>query len=199
MSPEELVNINSWLAIKYGCLYDGRPKYRLVWANDLTEMRRGIFLDWNDFVGYTETEDTRLCPKYWYLTDQWILEKLDFNAKRLPDLVDQEKLPYECMFAFEDPLTRQYIEPRTELIDQLVYYDLNKSLIGHKPTEADAIKANAEFRAKETAKLRERIDDAIPDLPHALVHGHAVTVGETNGKKVLRPTQQRDDSDGDGK
>lgn len=192
MNREEQNNINCWLALRYGCADDGRAKYRLMWTSELTEYRHGIFLDWNDFVGYSEVEDTRLCPKYHYAMDRWVLEKLDYTAAPLPDLVNQPKLPYETVWIFWKGDDGEYVEPKIDRIDMMCYYDYNGHLRGHKPTEAELHKAELERQAAVRADFREKIDNVLPDETHAISHGSAVynAGSEAQNVKAVDSPQQ---------
>lgn len=174
MTKEECNNINSWLALKYGRADDGRAKYRLCWTDDLTEMRHGIFLDWYDLIGYQEIEDTRRCPKYSYAPERWVLEKLSLTTNMPPDLVDAKPFDYECVFIFWEGEKGTYIEPNELIIDGIVYYDINRTLRGHAPSETELNVAREKQRAKARENIRERLDDALPELPNALVKGSAI-------------------------
>ena len=60
--------INKFLADHYGLSLSGRPKFRLVWSEDLYETRKGLFSPVAVF------EEVRKAPKYMMFSDRWVLE-----------------------------------------------------------------------------------------------------------------------------
>jgi hypothetical protein len=65
----ELVKfINKYLASIYGQALDSKPKFRVVWSEDLLETRKGLF---NEFQVIESIEKVK---KYSYLKDKYILE-----------------------------------------------------------------------------------------------------------------------------
>jgi len=192
MDEQKANNINSWLSIKYGTNYDGQPKYRIVLGSTQLEWRHGLFHEHHDLVGDCIVEDTKLVPKYNYINDNvWVLEKLKpYNPEQYPELVNMSKLHYDVLFIFHNTKTWMAVEPLEADIDMFVYFDLNKTLKGHQPTEQDLANEHLKQIDQHKATLREKIDDAIPELPHALVHGSAVTVGELPNEKSVDPPQQ---------
>src|SRR2546426_415151 len=139
MDQDKANHINAWLALKYGCNYDGQPKYRLILGSTQLEWRHGYFLEWADLAGFYEVEDTRLVQKYNHINaDVWVLEKLDvYNPARFPDLVNIKPLHYEAIWTFHNTKTWKAVEPLEADIDMFVYFDINKTLKGHEPTEAE--------------------------------------------------------------
>lgn len=65
---ENVKLINKFLESNYGRSLDNKPKFRLIWSEDLTEVRKGIFHP----LQVIETIERR--PKYSYLKDKYILE-----------------------------------------------------------------------------------------------------------------------------
>lgn len=65
---ENVKRINKYLHDTYGSALDGKPKFRVVWSEDLFEVRKGQFSDTIIF------EDIRKAPKYMAVSDRYILE-----------------------------------------------------------------------------------------------------------------------------
>lgn len=65
---ENVKLINKFLESTYGRAQDNKPKFRLVWSEDLFETRKGLFGELAVF------EEIRKVPKYMGITDRWILE-----------------------------------------------------------------------------------------------------------------------------
>lgn len=65
----ELVKIiNKYLERTYGRALDNKPKFRLVWSEDLLETRKGLFSEFQVF------ESIEKVKKYTYFRDRWVLE-----------------------------------------------------------------------------------------------------------------------------
>lgn len=99
MTNEEI--INKKLVETYGCELDGRPRYRLVWSDSATELRRGVHTKWYKKIWLGEWIGVKECKKYTYIHERWILEKLQFFPVK--ELVDSEKGHYEPIWVFYDP------------------------------------------------------------------------------------------------
>lgn len=183
MDKDKANHINAWLSMKYGCNYDGQPKYRLILGSEHFEYRRGLFYEHHDLVGDCIVEGTKLVPKYNYINDNvWVLEKLKpYNPEQYPELVNMKKLHYDVLFIFHNTKTWEAVEPLEADIDMFVYFDLNKTLKGHKPTEAEMARDHLAQREANRKVIREKIEGEIGgldshEIPHALVHGSAIVV-----------------------
>lgn len=65
---EDIKSINKYLESSYGLSLDNKPKFRVIWSEDLFEVRKGLFSP-----GAT-MEEIRKVPKYSYIKDKYILE-----------------------------------------------------------------------------------------------------------------------------
>jgi hypothetical protein len=65
---ENVKLINKYLERAYGKALDGKPKFRVAWSEDMTEVRRGM----HHKLAIKETIER--VPKYSFLKDRWILE-----------------------------------------------------------------------------------------------------------------------------
>lgn len=132
---------------KYGRDLRGRPLFRVVWSDDQFEVRKGTF---NDFTGSgilirSETGVKRV-PKYNYIKERWILERLWFGRNdELPE--SEREGSYENIYTFEArdgsylPLDPKALEP--------IMYTLLEVTPGEKRKDMDA---------KEKAKRKASYD-----------------------------------------
>src|SRR4030067_2673742 len=65
---ENVKRINKFLVEHCGYALDNKPRFRLVWSEDLLETRKGLFSELAVF------EEIRKVPKYSFVKDRWILE-----------------------------------------------------------------------------------------------------------------------------
>lgn len=105
--------LNQWMKDKYGCVLDGRARYRVVWSENLTERRLGTFTDYFGHIFLREERAVREVKKYSYLKDRHVLEELVYGINsEMPDT----KSSYEPIFVFQDkdghrlPINRRAIE-----------------------------------------------------------------------------------------
>lgn len=175
MDQTTLKAINKSLAEKYG-MYHDKPRFRLVWSSDLTEMRTGEFavevkgLD----LDLGTVHDTRTVPKYRYCMNRWVLEELIFSLFTPKELVAQGPVSYEPLYVFWEGDEGKYVEPNPDLIDRICHFRLHNSLKNFKLTPKQIEDRKNELILKRRAQLREKLDEAIPDTAHAIVHGEGV-------------------------
>jgi hypothetical protein len=108
---------------------DGRPIYRLVWSDDLTEKRIGTFTDWYGHIMIRqEHKALREVKKYWYITPPcWILEKLVFVSgyQALKDIVEELEGArnglYETLYAFRNPETGALLPVNQRVVDIILH------------------------------------------------------------------------------
>jgi hypothetical protein len=102
----EAEQINNWLALgpRVPLPFLDQPLMRLVWSDDMHELRRGTFTDFdvhgNPIRTYTKLETVL---KYSYIKERWILEKWAPPEHVLnPELPESHKGSYEPVYVFED-------------------------------------------------------------------------------------------------
>jgi hypothetical protein len=141
--------LNNWLR-EYG-LKDGRPRFRLVWSNDIYEHRRGTFRDFTrEGIFIREVFETRLTRKYNYIHDRWIFEAFteDGGSREVPGTEHGDYIP---VYIFESgegkalPVTRKVVE----------------FLIGccHGRVEKDKIPSQEYLDYREVRDMEESMDD----------------------------------------
>jgi hypothetical protein len=93
----EVGEINKALA-KYGKMLDGKPIFRVIWADDLTEMRVGIFNEFYGSVFLRQSKGVQQVPKYSYIKERWVLERYSPNPN--PEVLNYDN--YEPVYCFRD-------------------------------------------------------------------------------------------------
>jgi len=158
MDKLEAVQINRQLREKYGVTLGGENRYRLVWANDLTEHRDKKY---DDIMARAETNAV-LVPKYSYLKERWVLE---FRAE-VPvyqgEIKDWDG--YECFYAFQWP-DGSYQEPSWFHCDFLCYMKENIDPLtpdeARKMDEEDKKESIASYRAELENEGKLRLEDSV--------------------------------------
>lgn len=182
-AQERVDKYNKHLKEKYG-EKNGKPNYRVIWSSGEYEYRRGTFGQFAGEILIAEDRDVvKYVQKYNYCLDRWILEKLEECDNMPVDLVSLTNVSYEPLYVFWLGEEGIYEEPTLDQIERRVFFDINKTLRGHTPTEAKLRQMELEKRVKNRAKLRDMIDNELPDLPHAMMKGSAVFV-DARKKKI---------------
>jgi hypothetical protein len=157
-------NENRFLAEKFGTDIFGHAFFRVVWSEDMTEIRFGKF---NEFVGdrfiRTVTGNHRV-RKYNYIHSRWILEKY-FP----PEVAFNEMIPesregsYEPIFVFED-------KDANPLPITLRVLDLLCSASSGKLRKADATEMRAFHEKLEQKEIQDFIDSIDTSPLQSLLH-----------------------------
>lgn len=99
---QEVDYVNKQLQSLYGCELDGRPKFRVVWSEGLTEVRVGTHRVFSPSGVWLRDEyGARECRKYNYIKDMFILERLLYY--RNPEVLRTEMGSYEPVWVFRGP------------------------------------------------------------------------------------------------
>lgn len=157
---ENVKLINKYLERTYGRALDNKPKFRVVWSEDLFEVRKGLFSP-----GAT-IEEIKRVPKYSYIQDKYILEvyTLAFPSafgKALQHsvqiIMDGDK--YEPLRVFR---TRKgvYLPPDMEVCKIIcdAFVELINRPEGKRLTEKQATYDDVQAMRKETAKFEEMLN-----------------------------------------
>lgn len=160
----DLIDINLKLARLFGrhTVYD-KPIYRVIRSTDCVEKKMETFEDYSPAGIYLGTKnELRIKPKYWYLHDCYILEKLvEANSEESREFFDAP-YSYEALFPFlnqdnkEVPLAWKPIE--------ILLGNMNA---GHEQkTPGDLYRDSQERLAAEKRKVRDQLeaDDPIDPL-----------------------------------
>jgi hypothetical protein len=170
--------INKWLKNQYGTDLRSRPWYRIIWSENETEKRTGIFNDFTDsglYIGYHQ--GLREVKKYAnpIYKDRWILEKLIYglNNKEIWGDTARDGI-YEPIWVFRGP-GDTYQKPTTKTVDFIV-----QSLLAEKPklTQSDTDYEEEQSLEKEKREEYERLGGS-EDRP--LMDGQGIVVPKNYG------------------
>lgn len=159
ISQTDLNDINEKLALYFGVELDGRPRYRVVWANDQREKRCGEF---NEFYGplFLRTAfGVKEVPKYPQFKDRYILERLLFGPG-LKEIIDSDKGIYEAIWWFVDK-DGNYLPPNLQVCTIIIrHLEAPKE----KRTEKDDIRDEDKARQKEIEYFTDYLNDVGPSV-----------------------------------
>jgi hypothetical protein len=89
--------INKKLVALYGKSIDGKPNFRLVWSEGLTEKRVGpVYSSGGILISEKELQE---CKKYSYIKERWILENYNTSYRANPEVAVSDG--YEAIFVFD--------------------------------------------------------------------------------------------------
>lgn len=101
----EVEGINKQL-LKYGKMLNGSPVFRVVFCDDLTEKRAGVFNKFHGKLWVGQESGIFEVPKYGYLQGCWILEK--YSVSPNDEVLNYDH--YEPVYAFRDK-NQNYLPP----------------------------------------------------------------------------------------
>lgn len=160
-----------------------KANFRLVFADDQIEKRKGTFKQYYGDVFIREVSGIQEVPKYPFFTGQWILERLVPNVMK--DEIDGD-YSYEPVYAFP-----QNIYPIWKAIDFFLFHLFNpKANLPRTQKEADY--QENERIEKEKQRTRDMLDTT--PLETSLNDGSAMSYSNTQGIDY-RPSKQGEKSE----
>ena len=176
---ESIETLNTRLEEFFGKDSDSnQPIFRIVWANDQTEMRK---------VEYSEagiqfiTPRVMECKKYPYLKDLYVLERLvlipETSAEELPSMRKSYEPIWSYCDADRNPVPPAW--PPTKFVVDTLYAALGKQSMAKY---VDPEIADPETRAKGIEKLHEELFGNDSEVSDALHYREGVVV-PSNFKK----------------
>lgn len=173
MDPVELENINKELHTTYGEYGIAHPNFRVVWAPDQLEYRRGTFRDMYGDIFIREVQATRYVKKYQYIGNRWLLEKVGPNP-HYQDELPGPMIDYWPFFTFETA-KGEYIEPNLRICHFILYITLFRP---HKPkSEQTLFEEEMAKQDSEMLELFQYLDqDLFPEQVAKVVHGEGVSL-----------------------
>lgn len=91
--------LNKRLSYRYGVNLLGQSHFRLVWSEDVYEIRVGTFNEFYGHIFLRTITGPRKCRKYNYINNRWILEVW----KKFPPTIEMPGPDnYEPLYVFED-------------------------------------------------------------------------------------------------
>jgi hypothetical protein len=191
--------VNKQLKDTYGCELDGKPKFRVVWSEGQTEIRVGehkVFSE-SGKIWLRNEYGARLCRKYNYVKNMFILEKLEYY--RNPEVLRTEAGSYEPIWVFRDGEGNALdpIMPACRIIIDSNYYNKEKETKGDivRADEAqkksdfdynlDVIQNNSPYLAtmmhNKEAKFQDSTKEFKPDEMHSGKPSSLPTEGSKTG------------------
>lgn len=183
---ENVKIINRALETSYGRALDGKPKFRVVFSNDLFEVRRGQFERYTEGGIYLGSfEGVQKAPKYTYIRDKYILE---VYTKAFPEIFGRSILHssgtiesgdfYEPLRVFKDK-DNNYLPPN-ETVCRIIcngFLELVNRPAGQRLTEKDALADEVKQYDKEVATFFDMLKSEDSDVLASLRFGEGVALG----------------------
>lgn len=182
---ENVKLINKSLETSYGRALDGKPKFRVVFSNDLYEVRRGQFERYTEGGIYLGSfTGVQKAPKYTYIRDKYILE---VYTRAFPEIfgrsivhgasVIEEGDFYEPLRVFKDK-DNNYLPPN-ELVCKIIcnaFLELVNRPAGQRLTEKDALADEKQQVDNEVAKFYDMLTHEDSDILAAFRFGSGVAL-----------------------
>lgn len=168
---ESIESINRQLVDLFGIdTVTGMPIWRVVWAEDQFEKRKvdcvsGIQLSY---------PIVKELPKYEWIKERWILERLVLIPEVNQDELPASKLSYECIWKFEDA-NGNFLPPTVwacKFVIDTVYAALDKAGLAKYKEETETYETKRE-RVKTIEKELFGNETSVGD---ALAHKHGIVV-----------------------
>jgi hypothetical protein len=115
---KEIKHINKFLKT-FGCAFDGRPNFRIVWSSDRTEKRYGTFHKYygHIYLGEWSGIQERKMYEDIGIYDKWVLEELEFSYDQ--SIIGSENGHYEPKWVFRTR-DNEYQKPIMEAVEFLM-------------------------------------------------------------------------------
>ena len=177
---ENVKLINKKLIDMYGKSVTGQPYYRLVWSEDMYEIRKGDF-DHHTASGIylgTQYNVVDRVKKYGYFKDRYVLETFAPELQAMAQAVNKELVEldgYEPLFVFTDK-NRNYLKPEWWAIEYLIRR--HREVIAHVEKRTDAMdkKVHEEEIEKEAEVFVDYLENESSNLMNKFRHQEAVLI-----------------------
>ena len=171
--PTDVKIINRMLQENFGVdTISGQPMWRVSWSNDQYEKR---LTDYTPEGFHLLTPAVYELPKYQWVKDRWILERLclipDVHVGELPT----QKQSYECMYPFQNAYTGEALPPKYEackFVIDTVYAAMGKKSMRKYVDEEE--KHPVEAKEQRIKQLTEELFGDESSLLGRTVTGEAV-------------------------
>ena len=170
MDRQEVKHTNKEIEYLFGRDQVGRPHFRVVWSNDQFET---AYREREIYYGliFLRTEwGVKTIPKYNYLEDRWILERLFNNSPAITGI--QSNFTYEPLFVFQDG-KGNYLEP----VFRAVYLIIQHALYGpprKRITESDMKSLEEKELAEDIEFINTYLENESPYIATVLHNREAV-------------------------
>lgn len=152
----EFRKINDWLFQSQGVTPAGGPKFKLVWSDNETELRKGEFNEFYGSIFLRSFSGIKEVPKYSYIQERWILEMwIPYANKELPE--SENKGTYEPFWVFSDK-KGNYLRPTMKAVQFLVEFTQKTARVPSM-TRASELREEDQIQLdKEIAEFMDRLD-----------------------------------------
>ena len=166
---ESIEQINSSLVREFGKEFNGEPRFRVVFSEDQYEKR---LTDFTDFGFKLLVPEVRVLPKYHYIHQRYVLERL-IPVLGETDLVTN--ISYEPAWVFQDS-DGNYLPPRFDacrFVIETIYSQLNSD--GMYTKYKDPLD-DAEIRKQRILDTEKELFGNETPVGDALAHKYGVVV-----------------------
>lgn len=182
-----LKKLNKWLHAHYGEDVLHRPRFRISWSDDQTELRKGFFNDFYNDILIRRVKEVREVKKYEASmpSPRWVLEQILFY--------DSEEIPraregsYEPVWTFQTGTGAYLPLPSFRILE----FMMNTLMYGERLKKGDYDEREAEEKRKEIAYFEDYLEDKSSYIQSMLHEGEAVAPkdkvmegSEINGKAI---------------
>lgn len=177
LTSSELTHINDWLREKYGYFDVLLPKYRVVWSDDQTEKRHGIFEDYYSGIFVRQVEETREVRKYPYIHERYVLERCFGVPEQNEELTT--KTTYEPIWTFQGK-RGEFLLPIVDAcwwIIEGIHSAENKAAGVKYKDPRDDYKNADDIKRERVKKIYEALYGEITPIVDALDYGYGVALG----------------------
>lgn len=172
-STNKFSELNVILERVYGTNLFGQPNFRIVFSDDMTEKRFGVYREYYGKIFLREFTGIREVPKYSYLKgvnllERWIPPDLAYTSE-IPETAQGS---YEPLFAFtgEDGSALPVVEEQVHRIIKAIF---NIPLPGHRKSLDETAEEKTFDKEVETNKL-ELEEAGRTWIGHRLHSGEAI-------------------------
>lgn len=156
--------IHDWLN-RQERFIDGKPLWRLIWSENITEKRFGKFQDFYGSIFIREYVGIREARKYNYVSERWILERFNPGKVDKYDISGDGGGSYEPLWVFESG-KGDYLEPTLKAVQFLIEFARQDTRMTPAERQAWADKAEDEEFKKCYEEIGASTSDPIPSLLH---------------------------------
>ena len=170
----EVAIINQHL-LKHGKMLNGKPVFRVIFSDDLTEKRVGVFNKFHGNIWVGRSSGVQLVPKYGYIQSAWVLEK--YSVAPNAEILDYDH--YEPVYAFRDK-DNNYLEPLLRVCEIIIYGILQPNFL----TPEQELAKIEEKEKKRIEHDRLVLEEKRPDFMVLKELGELVQVPSKQFKKT---------------
>jgi hypothetical protein len=172
MKDIEVEKINKHLIENYGRTDKNEARFRLVWSEELFEVRKGPFNIYYGSIFVRTINSPQQVRKYNYIRERWILEVSVPSQKQPLEVLHSDG--YEPIYVFESA-DGQYLPPRLQVIKILMFNIMHpdSSFLERKDFYE---KQDQKALRKEVEYFKDVMEDNSPYMAGMLKCGEAIVV-----------------------